>query len=132
MIMNLAEERQDNMKRNTGIGLYKIRYEMDVQGSSRNQNYIAGVIAYTSKEAVDTLVKFASKNIKGFKGLKTEEVSFEGECHALSDAVKKAILKTAVMEGVVIPKEEHEVFVEEAVKSAKKSVKKSIIPKDKE
>jgi len=125
-------EKRDNMKAVDGIGLYKIRYEMDVQGSSRNQNYTAGVIAYTSKQAVDTLVKFAANNIKGFKGLKTEEVSFDGACHALSDEVKQAIIGKAIMDGIVISKDDHDALIKEANKTTKKTTKRSVIPKDKE
>lgn len=130
MIENV-EGRQDNMKTQEGIGLYKIRYEMDVTGSTREQSYIAGVIAYTSKEAVETLVKFANARVKGFKGLKTEEVAFEGNCHAMSDAVKNAVLKTAVVEGEVVLKDEHEELLAAASKP-KRGRKTSIIPKDKD
>lgn len=129
MIENV-EATQDNMTTQEGIGLFKIRYEMDVAGSSRNQSYTAGVIAYSSREAVNTLVEFAKDNVTGFKGMKIEEVGFEGNCHALSKAVEKAILGKAIVEGVVIPKEQHELVLEEATK-AKKTGKKSIIPKDK-
>jgi hypothetical protein len=125
MIINTEAQPQDNMKTVKGIGLYKIRYEMDVKDSSREQNYIAGVIAYTSKEAIDTLAAFATKNVKGFKGMKVEEVAFEGLCHAMSDTVKDAILNTAKLEGVVVSKEDYEAVLAEG----KKKVKKSIVPK---
>jgi hypothetical protein len=127
--LNVNENESDNMKTQQGIGLYKIRYEMDVKGSTRDQNYIAGIIAYTSKEAVDTLVNFAKNRIKGFKGMKVEEVAFEGGCHALSDRVKEAVVKTAILEGKVVTKEDYDVVVAESKEAAK--VKKSIIPKDK-
>lgn len=117
---------QDNLKTVKGIGLYKIRYEMDVKGSSRDQNYMAGVIAYTSKEAVDTLIGFAKKNVKGFKGMRVDEVAFEGLCHALSDDVKDAILNTAKLEGKVVSKEDYEALLAEG----KKQTKKSILSKD--
>jgi len=124
--MENADER-DNMKTQQGIGLYKIRYEMDVKDSSREQAYMAGVIAYTSKEAVDTLIVFAKANVKGFKGMKVEEVAFEGACHALSDSVKDAVIKTAILESKVVTKEDYEAVVEEAKANAKKQ---SIIPKE--
>jgi hypothetical protein len=129
MIENV-EARQDNMKTHDGIGLYKISYEMDVVGSSRDQNYIAGIISYTSEEAVQTLVKFAKQRVKGFKGLKINEVAFEGGCHAISDTVRQAILNTAVMEGIMVPKEDVDILLADAAKEAK-GKKKSIIPKEK-
>ena len=63
-------EQQDHMKQGKGIGLYKIRYQMDIKGNSKERGYMAGVIAYTSREAIDTLVNFAKVRVKGFKGLK--------------------------------------------------------------
>ena len=48
---NNSEQHPDNFKPVKGICLYKIKYEMDVDGSSRDQNYIAGVMAYSSDEA---------------------------------------------------------------------------------
>jgi hypothetical protein len=129
MIENV--ERQDNMKTQEGIGLFKISYEMDVANSTKDHNYVAGVVAYTSKEAVDTLISFAKNRVKGFKGMKINEVAYEGGCHAISDTVRQAILGTAVMEGLMIPKEEHELMLAEASKTTRKTSKKSIIPKDK-
>ncbi len=125
-------DKVDSMKTQQGIGLYKIRYEMDVKNSSRDQSYMAGVLAYTSKEAVDSLIIFAKARVKGFKGMKVEEVAFEGACHALSDSVKEAVLKTAVLEGKAVTIENYEAVVKEAKALAKKT-KKSIIPnKEKE
>lgn len=123
-------EQTDNFKTQKGIGLYKINYEMDVKNSAREQGYIAGVIAYSSEEAVNTLVNFAKKNVKGFKGLKINEVSFDGACHAMSDTVKSAVLKGAVREGVVVEKEKYKAALEASTKAAKVTSKKSIIPKD--
>ncbi len=128
MIQNVEEAPQDNLKTVKGIGLYKIRYEMDVTDSSRDHSYMAGVIAYTSKEAVDTLVIFARKRVKGFKGMKVEEVAFEGLCHAMSDTVKEAVLKTAILEGKVVSKSDYEALLAEGQKQTNK---KSIIPKAK-
>jgi hypothetical protein len=113
-----------------GIGLYKIRYEMDVKDSVREQNYIAGVIAYSSDEAIQTLTSFAQKNVKGFKGMKIDEVSFDGNCHALSDRVRGAIIDRAMAEGVVVSKEQYRVALEASAKPAVKKTKKSIVPKD--
>ena len=138
MIENVEQERNDNFKAVKGIGLYKIRYEMDVADSKRDQAYVAGVIAYTSEEAVNTLIQFANKNVKGFKGMKVEEVSFDGSVHALSDKVRGAVLNTAKKEGVLMTKEDHEKSLETAsaelkeakkeIKKLKKAEKKSIIP----
>ncbi len=128
MIQNVEEAPQDNLKTVKGIGLYKIRYEMDVTDSSRDHSYMAGVISYTSKEAVDTLVTFARAKVKGFKGMKVEEVAFEGLCHAMSDTVKEAVLKTAILEGKVVSKSDYEALLAEGQKQTNK---KSIIPKAK-
>lgn len=115
------------MKSQKGIGLYKIKYEMDVKGSNKDQNYIAGMIAYTSDEAVNTLVNFAKNNVKGFKGLKIDEVSFDGPCHAISDSVREAIIGKAVMDNIVVLKEDYDNVMQQVSKQ-KKQVKKSIIP----
>ncbi len=120
---------EDNLKTVKGIGLYKINYEMDVRGSNRDQNYIAGVIAYTSKEAIDTLTDFAVKRVKGFKGMKVEQVAFEGLCHAMSVEVQEAVLKTAKLEGKVVSREDYDALLSERKIETKKAVKKSIIPK---
>ena len=120
------QDRTDNMKTVKGIGLYKIRYEMDVADSTKDHNYIVGVIAYTSKEAIDTLAKFGQENVKGFKGMKVDEVSFDGLCHAMSDDVKDAILNTAKLEGKVVSKEDYDALLVEGKKEAKKTTKKSI------
>lgn len=127
-----TNEQVDNFKSDRGIGLFKIRYEMDVKNSIRDQGYMAGVIAYSSKEAVDTLINFAKKNVKGFKGMKIDEVSYDGACHAMSDTVKSAVIKGAIKEGIVVRKEEYQAALESSVKEAKKTTvgKKSIIPKD--
>jgi hypothetical protein len=128
----MSDNQTDNMKTTKGIGLYKINYEMDVKDSVREQSYIAGVIAYSSKEAVDTLINFARKNVKGFKGMKVNEVSFDGACHAMSDTVKSAILRGAIKDGDVVETEKYKAALEASNKtSAKKDgKKKSIIPKD--
>lgn len=138
MIENVEQDRQDNFKAEGGIGLYKVRYEMDVENSKRDQSYIAGVIAYTSKEAVDSLIEFAKVNVKGFKGMRVDEVSFDGAVHALSDTVRSAILNTAKAEGALMGKEDHEKALEglnaelkkaeKEIKKLKKDGKKSIIP----
>jgi len=131
MLMNVEGEQQqqpDNFKAVKGIGLYKIKYEMDVQGSTRDQNYIAGVMAYSSDEAVQTLIKFARESVKGFKGMRTHEVAFEGPVHSMSEAVKEAVLKTATLEGRVVSKDDYNAILEEKKKSTSK--KKTIIPKE--
>ena len=134
MIENVEQQQTDNFKEVAGIGLYKIRYEMDVKGSAKEQNYIAGVIAYSSEEAVNTLVEFAKLKVKGFKGLKIEEVAYEGGCHAMSDKVRTAIIKGAKADGVVVGKSKYDEVVAQLEDATKKATtaKKSIIPKDKE
>lgn len=129
MLMNVEGEDQrpdDNFKAVKGIGLYKIKYEMDVQGSTRDQNYIAGVMAYSSDEAVQSLVKFAKDNVKGFKGMRTHEVAYEGPIHTMSESVKEAVLKTATLEGKIVSKEDYNALMEKK----KSSKKKTIIPKE--
>ncbi len=121
----------ENMNRDRfkpqGIGLYKIRYEMDVVNSTRDHNYVAGIIANNNKEAVDTLVAFAAKKVTGFKGLRIAEVGFEGLVHDLSPEIREMIVKTAILNGEVVSKSDYDALLEEG----KKSTKKSIIPKDK-
>jgi hypothetical protein len=127
--MNVEGEDQrpdDNFKAVKGIGLYKIKYEMDVQGSTRDQNYIAGVMAYSSDEAVQSLIEFARESVKGFKGMRTHEVAFEGPIHTMSSAVRDAVLKTATLEGKVVAKEDYDALMEKK----KSSKKKTIIPKE--
>jgi hypothetical protein len=123
---------QDNFKAVDGIGLYKIQYEMDVKNTEKPQNYIVGIIAYSSKEAIDTLVKFARKRIRGFKGLKIETVAFEGLCHEMSDKVKDAVINSAKVEGIVVDKAKYDADLDIAMQASAKasSTKKSIIPKD--
>ena len=135
MIMNVdSESNQERFKSQRGIGLYKINYEMDVKGSSDKPQYSAGIIAYTNEEALKTLAKFCTKNVKGFKGVKVQEMGFEGLCHEISDQVKDVILAGAVREGKVIATEAHAKVLAELETKAKKAAttKKSIVKKDKE
>jgi hypothetical protein len=127
-----ADMQMDDFKAVKGIGLYKIQYEMDVKNSARPQNYIAGIIAYSSQEAVDTLVQFAKKRVKGFKGLKIDTVAFEGLCHAMSDTVKGQVINGAINEGKVVDKAKYDADMKIAMEASTKAstVKKSIIPKD--
>lgn len=136
MITNVdTESNQERFKAVKGIGLYKLNYEMDLVGHGVEQrpSYIAGIIAYTNEEAVQTLVKFCKNNVGGFKGLKINEVAFEGLCHEMSEQVKNVILNGAVKEGKVVATEAHAAVLEELEKSSKKQakLKKSIIPKEK-
>lgn len=130
MIQNV-EKQTDNYKAVNGIGLYKIKYEMDVKGRDRSETaYIAGVVAYNSEEAVQTLINFAKTKIKGFKGLKIDEVAFEGLCHAMSDGVRDAVIKGAINDGVVIDKAEYDkVMMASKPKTKSTTTKKSIVPK---
>jgi len=133
MITNVdSESNAERFKNVAGIGLYKINYEMDVKGSTEGEQYMVGIIAYTSEEAVKTLTDFCAKRVKGFKGAKIHELAFEGNCHAVSEKVKNAILKGAKADNLVIDKIEHDKIVGDFEKELKKkaTVKKSIIPKD--
>jgi hypothetical protein len=132
MITNVdVESNQERFKNTGGIGLYKINYEMDVKGRTEGEPYLVGIIAYTSEEAVKTLTDFCAKRVKGFKGAKIQELAFEGNCHAMSDKVKNAILKGAKADGLVIDKKEHDEIISKLEKElSKKATKKSIIPKD--
>jgi uncharacterized protein YaeQ len=131
MIMNVDNE--SNQKRfnpEGGIGLFKINYEMDLKGSSDNPQYSAGIIAYSNEQAVKTLVNFCKNKVKGFKGLKVQELAFEGLCHEISDEVKNVILNGAVKEGKVVASKDHQKVLEEL--EAKMKAKKSIVKKSKE
>lgn len=128
MIENVEAPYGDNVKPQEGIGLFKIRYEMDVANSTRDNAYIVGILAYTSKEAVDTLVAFCKRKVKGFKGMRIDEVAFEGLVHDVSDNVRGALLKTAILQGEVVPKADYEAALADAQKKTKKQ---AIIPKDK-
>lgn len=132
MITNVdIDSNEDRFKPVSGIGLYKINYEMDLKSSSERPSYIAGIIAYTNDEAVQTLVKFCQSSIKGFKGLKIQEIAFEGLCHEMSEEVKNALLSTAVREGKVVATESHKAKLEEVEAKLAKQMrtKKSIVPK---
>ena len=131
MITNV-ESNQARFKPVKGIGLYKINYELDLATTGNDKpSYIAGIIAYTSEEAVQTLVKFCKNNVKGFKGLKVNELAFEGFCHELSETVKNVILANAVKEGKVVATDAHKAVLTELEETLKKQAKtkKSIIPK---
>lgn len=135
MIVNMeSDSNQERFKSVRGIGLYKINYEMDLKGSSDRPQYTAGIIAYTNEEAVKTLANFCNKNVKGFKGLKVQEMAFEGLCHEMSDQVKNIMLSKAVAEGKVIATEAHSVVLAELDAKLKKEakIKKSIVKKTKE
>lgn len=129
MLMNVEEERMTKEPlppANKVIGLYKINYEMDIKGSSKDNNYIAGVIAYSSDEAVNTLIEFGRAGVKGFKGVRVHQVAFEGAIHTISKPIRKAILETAILEGKVVSKADYDAL---SAKESKKA-KKSIIPKE--
>lgn len=127
MIENVEAPYGDNVKPQEGIGLFKIRYEMDVVNKTRDNSYVVGIIAYTSKEAVDTLVAFCKSRVQGFKGMRIDEVAFEGLVHDVSPSVKNALLKTAILQGEVVSKADYDALLEDS----QKKTKKSIIPKDK-
>lgn len=96
-----------------GISLFKIDYEIKGQDSI----WSAGIVAYSSEEAVKSLAGFLRETIKGFKGFKISQLSFQGQVHHLSDAVRAKIV-----EGSQVVT--HEELKEEEVKPKKKSVLK--------
>jgi len=135
MIMNMdSESNQHRFKPVGGIGLYKISYEMDVKGSSDHPQYTAGIVAYSNEEALKTLTDFCNSNVKGFKGLKIQEMAFEGLCHSISNKVKKAIVGGAINEGKVVSAQIHKEVLRQLEETVKKtsSTKKSIVKKSKE
>ena len=71
-----------------GISLFKIDYEIQGQDSI----WSAGIVAYSSEEAVKSLAGFLKDTIKDFKGFKIDTLSFQGAVHHLSDAVRSAII----------------------------------------
>ena len=127
MITNV-EANQQKFKEVKGIGLYKINYEMSLKGDDNKPSYIAGIIAYNSEEAVQTLVSFLRNKVKGFKGLKINELAFEGLCHEMSDTVKDAVINGAIAEGKVTAVKAK--ATKPAVKAKTKATKKSILPKE--
>lgn len=127
MIMNMESESNEKRFTNVkGIGLYKINYEMDVKGDSNAAAYTAGIIAYSNEEAVQTLTDFCSKNVKGFKGMKINELAFEGLCHAMSEKVETAIINKALAAGTVVDAS----AVDKPAKAKKAPQKRSILPKE--
>lgn len=129
MITNVdTESNQERFKNVEGIGLYKVNYEMDVVGADQRASFSAGIIAYTSEEAIQTLTDFLTKNIKGFKGMKIQEMGFEGLCHAMSEKVENAIINKALKMGKVLLPEDD--APEEKPKAKKAQQKRSIVPKD--
>jgi hypothetical protein len=135
MIVNVdTESNEQRFNPEGGIGLFKINYEMDLAGSSDKPQYTAGVIAYSNEEAVQTLAKFCRNKVKGFKGLKIQELAFEGLCHEISEEVKNVILSGAVKEGKVVATEAHQKVLTELEAKMKKAAttKKSIVKKAKE
>jgi len=132
MLMNVDEQsNEERFKGVAGIGLYKINYEMDVQGAEQRPSYTAGIVAYTSEEAVKTLTNFCAKRVTGFKGMKIQEMGFEGLCHDMSDKVKNVILSGAIREGKAIATDAHKEVLAQLEDTLKKQakVKKSIVPK---
>ena len=125
----MENESSEKLMTQKGIGLFKIDYEMDIQGQNRNyeNTFQAGIIAYGSDEATKTLSAFLRKSIKGFRGFKINQLSFEGYCHAISDNVREQIIKGAIAEGKVFAAvEEFDEPTPKPTKSVKKE-KKSII-----
>lgn len=74
-----------------GISLFKIDYEIQGQDSI----WSAGIVAYSSEEAVKALAKFLRDTIKGFKGFKIDTLAFQGQVHHLSDQVREKIIQGA-------------------------------------
>jgi hypothetical protein len=75
-----------------GISLFKIDYEIDGQEGAM---WSAGIVAYGSDEAVKSLTKHLNKTISGFKGFKITTLSFQGQVHHLSEAVREQIVQSS-------------------------------------
>jgi len=136
MIENVeGKEGQNRFNPHGGLGLYKIRYEMDIKGENKSdQGFIAGILAFSNEEAIQALLEFCKKNVKGFKGFKVEEIGFDGACHEMSEQVKIAVVNRAIKAGEVISKPDFEAKVAQLTKNAKSKAtrgkKTSILPKD--
>lgn len=97
-----------------GISLFKIDYEIQGQDSI----WSAGIVAYSSEEAVKSLASFLKDTIENFKGFKIDTLSFQGAVHHLSDAVRSQIV------GPFQDKPEKKKDVEKKEKKEKKSILK--------
>jgi len=97
-----------------GISLFKIDYEIQGQDSI----WSAGIVAYSSEEAVKSLAKFLSQTIKDFKGFKIDTLAFQGQVHHLSEQVRARIVEGS------------QVVTQEDLKATSKPKKKSVL-KDK-
>lgn len=98
-----------------GISLFKIDYEIQGQDSI----WSAGIVAYSSEEAVKSLAKFLRETIKDFKGFKIDTLAFQGQVHHLSEQVREKIMQSAQV-----------VTQEELQAEAKPKKKKSVLKKD--
>lgn len=96
-----------------GISLFKIDYEIQGQESI----WSAGIVAYSSEEAVKSLAKFLRDTIKDFKGFKISQLSFQGSVHHLSDSVRAKIVEGS------------QVITHEELKEEKPAKKKSVLKK---
>lgn len=67
------------------LGLYKIDYEIEGDSKMRDTIWSAGVLAYSSEEGVKTLANWLKKPFK------IDTLSFQGPCHAVSDAVQEKV-----------------------------------------
>ena len=74
-----------------GISLFKIDYEID--GQTEGSMWSAGIVAYSSEEAVKSLAKHLSKTVTDFKGFKINTLSFQGQVHHLSEAVREQVVQ---------------------------------------
>lgn len=96
-----------------GISLFKIDYEIQGQDSI----WSAGIVAYSSEEAVKSLAKFLRETIKNFKGFKISQLAFQGQVHHLSDSVRAKIVEGS------------QVITHEELKEEKPAKKKSVLKK---
>lgn len=74
-----------------GISLFKIDYEID--GQKEGTMWSAGIVAYSSEEAVKSLAKFLSESHTDFKGFRINQLAFQGQVHHLSESVRKQIVQ---------------------------------------
>jgi len=80
-----------------GISLFKIDYEID--GQKEGSMWSAGIVAYSSEEAVKSLAKFLRDTVTGFKGFRINTLSFQGQVHHLSEAVREQVMQSSQILG---------------------------------
>lgn len=67
------------------LGLYKVDYEIEGDSRMKDTLWSAGILAYSSEEAVKSLADWLKKPFK------IDTLSFQGPCHAVSEVVREKI-----------------------------------------